>query len=59
MQCPPMRQAPRLSYNGVRNSFKEFQMKHLPLAVRLVSTEAKQDGTVCIEELECYVYVRK
>ena len=54
-----MRQAPSLSCNGVRNSFKEFQMKHLPLAVRLVSTEAKQDGTVCIEELECYVYVRK
>jgi hypothetical protein len=29
------------------------------LAVRLVPTEAKQDGKVSIEELECYVYVKK
>ena len=29
------------------------------LAVRLVPTDARQDGQVSIEELECYVYVRK
>ena len=29
------------------------------LAVRLVPTEANKDGKVSIEELECYVYVRK
>ena len=29
------------------------------LAVHLVPTDARQDGQVSIEELECYVYVRK
>ena len=29
------------------------------LAVRLLPTEAHQDGKLSIEELECYVYVRK
>ena len=29
------------------------------LAVRLVPTEAHKDGKLSIEELECYVYVRK
>jgi hypothetical protein len=29
------------------------------LAVRLVPSDARQDGQVSIEELECYVYVRK
>lgn len=29
------------------------------LAVRLVPTEANNEGKVSIEELECYVYVRK
>lgn len=29
------------------------------LAVRLDSTEANKEGKVSIEELECYVYVRK
>ena len=29
------------------------------LAVKLVPVEAKSDGEVSVEELECYVYVRK
>ena len=29
------------------------------LTVQLVPTQAKKDGQVSVEELECYVYVRK